>query len=337
MKLLVTGGAGFIGSNFIHYWLENRQEDEIVNFDKLTYAGNLENLKDVLEQTYHDRYSFVQGDIADAVVVAKVMRGIDVVVNFAAETHVDRSITGPAEFIQTNVVGTQVLLDEAVKAGVKRFHHISTDEVFGDVPYGSKTKFNEETPMQPSSPYSASKAASDHLVWAYFRTYGVNATITNCSNNYGPYQFPEKFMALMITNALENKALPIYGEGKNMRDWLYVEDHCAAIEAVLKSGKPGETYCVGGDAERQNLEVAKKVLAILGKPESLIEFVKDRPGHDRRYPIDSTKIKTQLGWQPGVSFDEGLKRTIDWYEQNEWWWRPLKDKNSDYYQKQYEK
>lgn len=332
MKLLVTGGAGFIGSNFIRYWLKSHPQDEIVNFDKLTYAGNAENLKDAAD---NKNYKFVKGDIADPKAVGGAMSGIHTVVNFAAETHVDRSILEPAEFLKTNVLGTQVLLDLALKKKVKRFHHISTDEIFGDVPLDSEIKFDEKTPPKPSSPYAASKAASDLLVKAYHRTYGLPITITNCSNNYGPYQFPEKFFALMITNALENKPLPVYGKGENMRDWLYVEDHCRAIDLVLQSGKVGETYCVAGDEEWHNIDVAKQILKLLGKTEALIEFVKDRPGHDLRYPLDSTKIKNQLGFSPGVTFEEGLQKTIDWYQANESWWRPFKERNREYFAKQY--
>jgi dTDP-glucose 4,6-dehydratase len=333
MKLLITGGAGFIGSNFIHYWLRTHPEDEIVNFDKLTYAGNLENLRDVKIAA---NYKFVRGDIADAQAVDKAMAGVDVVVHFAAESHVDRSILGPAEFIKTNVVGTQVLLDAALKHKVKQFHHISTDEVFGQIPLESKEKFKENSPFRPRSPYAASKAASDHLVNAYFATYGLPATITNCSNNYGPYQFPEKFLSLAITNLLEGKKIPVYTPGNQVRDWLFVEDHCRAIELVLQKARIGETYLVGGmDLEISNLEIAKKIAALLGKGESWIELVKDRPGHDVKYAIDWTKIQDELGWKPEVTLEEGLKRMIEWYQQNEQWWKPLKEKNKEYFQKQY--
>lgn len=332
MRILVTGGAGFIGSNFIRYWLKEHPQDEIVNFDKLTYSGNLENLK---EFAGRPNYQFVRGDIADAALVDQVMPGIEVVVNFAAESHVDRSILGPSEFIKTNVIGTQVLLDAAIRGQIRRFHHISTDEVFGDAPLGSPMKFNESSPLRPSSPYAASKAASDLLVGAYARTYNLPMTISNCSNNYGPYQFPEKFLALMITNALEDKPLPIYGQGLNLRDWLYVLDHCKAIDMILQKGRVGSTYCLGADEEHRNRDVAKKILQIMGKPESLMTFVKDRPGHDLRYPIESKKIRQELGWKPEAGFEEGLQRTIDWYKNNEQWWRPLKEKNQSYYKKQY--
>ncbi len=341
MRLLITGGAGFIGSNFIRYWLKAHPEDEMVNFDKLTYAGNLENLSGVADKSARSaggsaRYKFIRGDIADPKAVDGVMKGVDLVVNFAAESHVDRSILEPAVFIQTNVVGTQVLLDTALKHKVKRFHHISTDEVFGALPLSSKAKFDENSPYNPSSPYAASKAASDHLVRAYHMTYGLPVTITNCSNNYGPYQFPEKFVALAITNLLEGKKIPIYTPGNQVRDWLFVEDHCRAIELVLKKGAIGETYCVGGMMEEiSNLAVAITILKMLGKGESMIELIKDRPGHDAKYAIDWNKIKTELGWKPKVDFEEGLHKTVEWYERNEKWWKKLKEKNQDYYEKQY--
>ncbi len=335
-KILVTGGAGFIGSNFIRYWLNGHPQDEIINFDKLTYAGNLESLKDILGQEYVDRHTFVKGDIADAAAVDEAMAGVEAVVNFAAESHVDRSILGPAEFIRTNVVGTQVLLDAAVKHEIKRFHHISTDEIFGQLPLNSKEEFNETSPFRPRSPYAASKAASDHLVNAYHATYGLPITITNCSNNYGPYQFPEKFISLAITNLLEGKKIPIYTPGNQIRDWLFVEDHCRAIDLVLKNGRVGEIYCVGGmDEGISNLEVAKKICNFLGKSEDDIELVKDRPGHDVKYAIDWSKIKDELGWQPQVDFEEGLRQTIEWYKEKEAWWKPLKEKNKDYFDRQY--
>jgi len=325
MKILVTGGAGFIGSNFIHYWLKKYPKDEVVNFDKLTYAGNLENLRDV-EKPPH--YQFLQGDICDPGVVNKVMNGIDVVVHFAAESHVDRSILNPATFIMTNVVGTQVLLDAALKYKVKRFHHISTDEVFGALALGSEEKFSETTPYNSRSPYSASKAASDHLVRAYYYTYGLPITITNCSNNFGPYQFPEKFIPLAITNLLEGKKIPVYGDGLYVRDWLYVEDHCRAIDLVLKKSKIGETYLVGGmTKDISNIKIAQMICQIVEKnSEQWIEFVKDRPGHDRRYAVDWTKMKRELGWEPKYDFETYLRKTIEWYQENSWWWRPLKEK-----------
>ena len=322
MKLLVTGGAGFIGSNFILYWLEHHPDDRVVNLDKLTYAGNLENLASV---AHHPNYSFVKGDICDRNVVDQAMNGVASVVHFAAESHVDRSIADPSPFVSTNVVGTHVLLESALKAKVTRFHHISTDEVYGSLKLSDLSKFNERTPYSPRSPYSASKASSDHLVRSYYETYGLPVTITNCSNNFGPYQFPEKLIPLAITNILEDKKVPVYGDGLNVRDWLYVEDHCRAIDAVLTRGKVGETYCVGGQTKDiNNLAVVKKILALMGKSEDMIEFVKDRPGHDRRYAIDWTKINTELGWQPKHDFDMWLGKTIEWYKTHESWWRPLK-------------
>lgn len=312
MKYLITGGAGFIGSNFIHYLFGKYPDCEVVNLDKLTYAGNLENVKP-FEQNPH--YKFVKGDIADPKIVNELMPQIDAVVNFAAETHVDRSITGPAEFIQTNVVGTQVLLDAAVKHK-KRFHHISTDEVFGDLPLNTKDKFTEATPYNPSSPYSASKAASDHLVRAYARTFGLQATISNCSNNYGPRQHLEKLIPQTIMNALQDKKIPVYGNGENVRDWIYVNDHNAGVDLILQKGKIGETYLIGADCEKTNLEIVKAILKILGKPTSLIEFVADRLGHDLRYAIDSSKIQKELGWKPEHNFEQGLAETVKWYQTN---------------------
>jgi dTDP-glucose 4,6-dehydratase len=334
MRILVTGGAGFIGANFILYWLANHPQDEIVNLDKLTYAGNLENLK---EAEGNPNYKFVKGDICDGGVVGKAMEEVDVVVHFAAESHVDRSIQGPAIFVKTNVIGTQVLLENALRHKITRFHHISTDEVFGSLNLDDPSKFNERTIYNPRSPYAASKAASDHLVRAYYHTYGLPITITNCSNNFGPYQFPEKFIPLAITNILEGKRVPVYGDGLYVRDWLYVEDHCRAIEAVLLRGKVGETYCVGGLTEDiNNLTVVKKILKILGKDESFIEFVKDRPGHDRRYAIDWSKIHKELAWKPLYDFDTWLGKTVDWYKTHESWWRRVKSGDyQKYYQKQY--
>lgn len=322
MKLLVTGGAGFIGSNFILYWLGAHKDDSIVNLDALTYAGNPANLASVEKDP---RYSFVKGDICDPAVVTGAMNGVDTVVHFAAESHVDRSIAEPAPFVKTNVLGTQVLLDAALKAGVKRFHHISTDEVFGTLALGSKDKFSETTKYDPRSPYSASKAGSDHLVRAYYHTYGLPITITNCSNNFGPYHYPEKLIPLVITNVLEGKKVPVYGDGLNVRDWLYVGDHCTAIDAVIMRGAVGETYCVGGLTEDiDNLTVVKKILSHMGKDESLIEFVEDRKGHDRRYAVDWTKINRDLGWKPEQDFDARLASTIEWYKAHEDWWKPLK-------------
>jgi dTDP-glucose 4,6-dehydratase len=334
MKLFITGGAGFIGSNFILYWLKKYPDDQTINYDKLTYAGNLENLKEIEK---NPNYHFVHGDICDAALVNKSLQGVDTIVHFAAESHVDRSILEPAPFITTNVLGTQILLDAALKNNIKHFHHISTDEVFGSLELNSKTKFNETTKYDPRSPYSASKAASDHLVRAYHHTYNLPITITNCSNNFGPYMFPEKFIPLAITNLIEDKKIPIYGDGLYVRDWLYVEDHCSAIDAVLKKGKVGETYCVGGMTEdMNNLEIAKKICQILDKPEDMIEHIKDRPGHDRRYSVDWTKLKTGLDWQPAHTFEEWLQKTIEWYQANQNWWKHIKSgEYKEYYKKQY--
>lgn len=327
MKLLVTGGAGFIGSNFILYWLKHHPDDEIINLDALTYAGNVANLKSLKD---NKNYTFVEGDIRDAEIVAKVMNSVDMVVHFAAETHVDRSITGPAVFVETNVIGTQVLLEQALRSDIKRFHHISTDEVFGSLELNSNKKFDEHTPYDPRSPYSASKAGSDHLVRAYGETYSLPFTITNCSNNYGPYHFPEKLFPLAITNIIQGEKIPIYGDGKNVRDWLYVKDHCSAIESVLLQGKEGETYLVGGmNKDISNLEAVTKILEIMRKePEEWIEFVEDRKGHDRRYAVDWSKIHNELGWSPSVTFEQGLEKTIQWYQENEDWWHPLLAKTS---------
>lgn len=331
MRLLVTGGAGFIGSNFIRYWLKNHSGDEIVNLDKLTYAGHLSSTKDFND---NPNYKFIKGDICDQSVVEEAINEVDYVIHFAAETHVDRSIVGPQVFLQTNILGTQVLLDSALKHNIKRFHHVSTDEVFGALFLESKEKFNENTLYDPRSPYSASKAGSDHLVRAYFHTYGLPITITNCSNNFGPYQDPEKFIPRAITNLIEGKEVPLYGDGKYVRDWLFIEDHVRAIEKVLEKGKIGETYLVGGLTEDINhLEVTKKLLKIFGKDESNIKFVKDRAGHDRRYAVDWTKINKELGWQPLYGFDEWLEKTVDWYRQNEWWWKPLKKESEKLYEK----
>lgn len=335
MKLLVTGGAGFIGSNFIHHWLQQHPDDTLVNLDSLTYAGNLENLQDVEADP---RYTFIHGDIRNPETVAAALQGVDIVVHFAAESHVDRSIMDPSSFVTTNVVGTQVLLHAARAANVQRFHHISTDEVFGTLPLDNAAKFNEETPYDPHSPYSASKAGSDHLVRAYGDTYGLPVTITNCSNNYGPYQFPEKFMSLAITNILEGKKVPIYGDGRQVRDWLHVTDHCRAIEAVLLRGKAHETYCVGGMTQDvSNLEIVRMILALMGKDESFIEHVADRPGHDVRYAIDWSKIHRDLGWEPSITLDAGLRDMVQWYETHtEWWQRVKSGAYQEYYHAQYQ-
>ncbi len=336
MKLLVTGGAGFIGSNFILYWLKKYPNDQIVNLDKLTYAGNLENLKSVEK---NPNYKFERGDICDSQFVNSLIRNhaIDTIVHFAAESHVDRSIMDPAPFIKTNIEGTYVLLETAVKNKIKRFHHISTDEVFGSLPLSSKEKFNEKTKYDPRSPYSASKASSDHLVRAYNTTYNLPTTISNCSNNYGPYQFPEKLFSLAITNLIEGKKIPVYGDGLYVRDWLYVEDHCEAIDMILQKGKIGETYFIGSFTEDvSNLEIIKKILKIMEKDESYIEFVKDRPGHDRRYAIDWSKINRELGWKPRHNFDDALRLTIYWYKKNQDWWQRVKTgKYKEYLKKQY--
>lgn len=333
-KILVTGGAGFIGSNFIIYWLKKYPGDFIINLDKLTYAGNLDNLKEI-EGNPH--YKFVKGDISDGQLVKEVMEGIDYVVHFAAESHVDRSIVEPALFIRTNVLGTQVLLEAALKYKIKKFHYISTDEVFGSLDLDQPDKFSENTPYNPRSPYAASKAACDHLVRAYYYTYGFPITISNCSNNFGPFQHPEKLIPLTITNILENKEVPVYGDGLNVRDWLYVEDHCRAIDLILENGKIGETYCVGGLTEEiNNKEIVKKIIRILKKDESMIRMVKDRPGHDRKYAIDWSKIKNELGWQPINGFDVWLEKTVFWYKENKWWWSKLRSGQfKKYYEEQY--
>ena len=323
MKILVTGGAGFIGSNFILYWMKHHPEDVIINFDKLTYAGNLENLREV---EHNPNYSFIQGDICDRTAVDAAMKQVDTVVHFAAETHVDRSIMDAAPFIKTNVEGTYTLLESALKNNIQRFHHISTDEVFGTLDLGSEKKFDEHTPYDPHSPYSASKAGSDHLVRAYYDTYGLPITISNCSNNYGPFHFPEKLIPLAITNILEGKKVPVYGDGLNVRDWLYVEDHCSAIDLILQKGTIGETYLIGGmTKDVPNIDVVKKILSMMGKDESWIEYVKDRPGHDRRYAVDWSKTQKELGWEPQyVDLDKGLERTVQWYMDNQDWWKRVK-------------
>jgi dTDP-glucose 4,6-dehydratase len=331
--ILVTGGAGFIGSNFVRYFLETHPDLKIVNFDKLTYAGNLENLTDIQG---NPRYSFVRGDICDRAQVDAAFQkhAVDAVVHFAAESHVDRSILGAGVFISTNVLGTQVLLDVARERGVERFLHVSTDEVYGSL--GATGKFTESTPLHPNSPYAASKASSDLIALAYEHTFGLSVVLTRCSNNYGPYQFPEKLIPLMIANAVDNKPLPVYGEGLNVRDWLHVTDHCRGIDVVLHRGKVGEVYNIGGNNEWKNIDIVRLLLKSLGKPESLIKYVKDRPGHDRRYAIDASKLTRELGWSPSLGFEEGLARTIAWYRDHETWWRRvMSGEYLEYYRQQY--
>lgn len=333
MNLLVTGGAGFIGSNFVRYMLKKYPAYKVVNYDLLTYAGNLENLKDVEN---HPNYTFVKGDINNRELVDYLVKTheIDVIVNFAAESHVDRSITDPDIFVKTNVLGTQALLDVAKDNNIKKYVQISTDEVYGTL--GETGYFTEETPLAPNSPYSASKAGGDLLVRAYHETYGLNVNITRCSNNYGPYHFPEKLIPLMITNALEGKELPIYGDGQNIRDWLHVKDHCAAIDLVIHKGRPGEVYNIGGHNERTNNEIVHLIVEKLGVSKDLIKYVADRPGHDRRYAIDPTKIMTELGWKPQYTFETGIVETIQWYIDNQEWWKNIKSgEYMNYYQKQY--
>ncbi len=336
MKILVTGGAGFIGGNFVHYMLNKYPDYKILCLDKLTYAGNLETLKPVMD---NPNFKFIKGDISDREFIYKLFseEKPDIVVNFAAESHVDRSIEDPGIFLKTNVIGTGVLMDACRKFGIKRYHQVSTDEVYGDLPLDRPDLFfTEETPIHASSPYSASKASADLLVQAYYRTYKLPVTISRCSNNYGPYHFPEKLIPLIITRALADEELPVYGTGENVRDWLYVEDHCSAIDLILHKGIEGEVYNIGGHNERTNLQVVKTILKELGKPESLIRFVADRPGHDRRYAIDPTKIHNELGWLPATTFDEGIKKTIKWYLDNrEWWQHILSDEYKDYFNKMY--
>jgi dTDP-glucose 4,6-dehydratase len=331
MKYLVTGGAGFIGSNFVHYLLLKNKECQVINLDKLTYAGNLENLSDLKGER---RHRFVHGDVADSNCVEEIFKnGVDVVVNFAAETHVDRSIADPSDFIRTDVYGTYVLMEAARKYGVQKFVQISTDEVYGSIESGS---FKETDPLMPRNPYSASKAGADRLAYSYWATYQLPVIVTRASNNYGPYQYPEKFISLSLTNLLEGKTMPIYGDGKNIRDWLYVEDHCSALVHLIEHGKNGEVYNVGGGNERENIEVAQEILNYLKLSEKSIQFVKDRLGHDRRYSLNSDKLKA-LGWSPRFSFKEALHRTIDWYRDHEDWWKKIKSGEfREYYRKQYE-
>ena len=321
MNIIVTGGAGFIGGNFVHMMVNMYPEDHIICVDALTYAGNLETLAPIRDK---ENFTFVKADIADRKAIYDIFEkhNPDVVINFAAESHVDRSIENPEVFLHTNVIGTAVLMDACRKYGIQRFHQVSTDEVYGDLPLDRPDLFfTEETPIHTSSPYSSSKASADLLVLAYYRTYGLPVTISRCSNNYGPYHFPEKLIPLMITNALENKQLPVYGKGENIRDWLYVADHCEAIDLIIRKGRVGEVYNIGGHNERTNLSVVKEILSILGKDESLIQYVTDRPGHDLRYAIDPTKISNELGWLPKTSFEEGIKKTVQWYLDNEEWWQ----------------
>ena len=334
MTILITGGCGFIGSNFVRYMLEQYPSYTVVNLDKLTYAGNPENLDGV---DTNPNYKFVKGDICDRSAVSETVRqyGVETVVNFAAESHVDRSIMGPAVFVETNVGGTNVMLDVAREFKLQRFVQVSTDEVYGSL--GATGKFSEMTPLHPNSPYAASKASADLLVMAYHHTFNLPVVITRCSNNYGPYQFPEKLIPLMIANAVDNKSLPVYGDGLNVRDWLYVTDHCVAIDTVLHKGRIGEVYNIGGNNEWKNIDIVKLLLKKLNKPESLLTFVKDRLGHDRRYAIDQTKIMNELGWKPAFTFEDGIAKTIEWYLEHEPWWRRIiSGEYQHYYRKMYE-
>lgn len=338
MKLIVTGGAGFIGGNFVHYMLQEHPGDQIICLDKLTYAGNLSTLADVMD---HPNFQFVKMDICDRDSVYGLFEKEkpDVVINFAAESHVDRSIENPEIFLQTNIIGTSVLMDACRKYGIQRYHQVSTDEVYGDLPLDRPDLFfTEETPIHTSSPYSSSKAGADLLVMAYYRTYGLPVTISHCSNNYGPYHFPEKLIPLMIINALHDRPLPVYGDGLNVRDWLYVEDHCRAIDLIIRKGKVGEVYNVGGHNEMRNIDIVKLICQELGKPESLITHVTDRKGHDRRYAIDPEKIHRELGWLPETKFADGIKKTIQWYLTHQKWWEDIiiSGEYQNYYQKMYE-
>lgn len=336
MKILVTGGAGFIGSNFVYYMLDKHPDYNIVCLDALTYAGNLKTLDSAMKKP---QFKFVKGDIADRELVFELFENekFDIVVNFAAESHVDRSIQDPGIFLRTNIIGTQTLMDASREFGVKRYHQVSTDEVYGDLPLDRPDLFfTEETPIHTSSPYSASKASADLLVQAYFRTYGLPVTISRCSNNYGPYHFPEKLIPLMIANALNDKPLPVYGKGENVRDWLYVEDHCRAIDMIIHNGRVGEVYNIGGHNEKTNIYIVKKILELLHKPESLITYVTDRKGHDLRYAIDPTKIHNELGWLPETKFDDGIVKTVEWYLQNRAWWEDIiSGEYTEYYKQMY--
>ena len=331
-NVVVTGGAGFIGSNFVRYALQAHSDWRVVTLDKLTYAGRLENLKDVAD---NPRHTFVQGDVADPAVAGPLVRAADIVVHFAAETHVDRSLMSAGEFITTDVYGTFVLLEAARQApGLRRFIQISTDEVYGSVPEGSSRETDE---LRPRNPYSASKAGADRLAYSYWATYGVPVVITRASNNYGPFQFPEKVIPLFMTNAIDDIPLPLYGDGLNERDWLHVLDHCRAVDLLIEAGTPGEVYNVGGGNHVRNIDLTRQILTVLGKPESLIRPVADRPGHDRRYSLDTSKLRA-LGWSPQAVFEQGLRETADWYRENEWWWRPIKEQDpafKDYYRQQY--
>jgi len=331
MRLLVTGGAGFIGSNFIRYWLKKYPKDKIVNLDKLTYAGHLSSTRDFSEKP---NYKFIRGDICNRILVEKLVKDVDFVVHFAAESHVDRSISKADNFLRTNIFGTYVLLKASLRFKIKRFHHVSTDEVFGSLTLNSKDKFDENFCYNPRNPYAASKAASDHLVRAFHNTYGLNVTISNCSNNFGPFQDPEKFIPRAITNLIEGRKIPIYGDGRYIRDWLYVEDHCRAIDLVLRYAQPGESFVVGGmRKDVTNLDIAKKILKFFRKGLSFLEFVKDRPGHDRRYSVNWSKIEKELGWKPKFDFEYWLEKTCDWYQKNVWWWKPLKKERENFYRK----
>ena len=336
MKIIVTGGAGFIGSNFVYYMLEKHPDYKIVCIDLLTYAGNLETLETALK---NPNFKFYRADIADREAIYKIFEDEkpDIVVNFAAESHVDRSIEDPSIFLKTNILGTSVLMDACRKYGIKRYHQVSTDEVYGDLPLDrTDLFFTEDTPIHTSSPYSSSKAGADLLVMAYHRTFGLPCTISRCSNNYGPYHFPEKLIPLIISRALADESLPVYGKGENVRDWLYVTDHCSAIDLIIHKGREGEVYNIGGHNERTNLEVVKTILKALGKPESLITYVTDRPGHDMRYAIDPTKIETELGWVPEYNFDTGIVKTIQWYLDNKSWWENIISGDyQNYFEKMY--
>lgn len=335
MRILVTGGAGFIGSAYIRTLLKNRPEDQVVNFDKLTYAGNLENLKDVESDP---RYRFIKGDILDAEAVTRALSAVDAVVHFAAESHVDRSVLDPHAFFRNNVLGTQVLIEACRRAGVKRFHHVSTDEVYGDLGLDEDRAFKETDRLDPRSAYAASKAGSDHVVASYAHTFGMEVTISRCCNNYGPYQFPEKLIPLFVTNAMEDKPLPLFKSSRNTREWIHADDHSAAVDLILRNGRLGETYNIGTGLEKSIEDITAVILETLGKPETLKSYVPDRPGHDRRYFIDSSKIREGLGWEPKIPFEEGMRRTILWYRDHPEWWRRVKNGDyRNYYETYYER